>query len=272
MRKFFLLTATVGMLLMSACETPQNVTYLLDAKFDTTVAVNKAPDIVIQTNDLLRIYVGSQTPEAAIQFNQETNGIAMTPTGGTTNSRTDVPLGYRVDSKGDITFPVLGKIHVAGLSHYQLSLLIENRLKSEGHIKDPVVTVNLLNFTVSVLGEVSRPGQIVVNGNKITIFEALGQAGDISIYGMRDKVYLIREQDGKRTIGKVDLTTDSIFDSPYYYLAPNDVVYVEPNNHKKRSSGNNAALTMSWISAGVSLLSTISMMIYYFVMIKNLRS
>ena len=125
--------------------------------------------------------------------------------------------------------------------------------------------VKLMNFKVCVLGDVSRPGQLVVSGERLTIFEALSMVGDLTIYGQRQNVTIIREENGLRTIGEVDLTSQSIFDSPYYYLHQNDVVYVEPNMRRKRAA-NRDPMIMTYISSAISIVSVLSSAFYYYIL------
>ena len=132
---------------------------------------------------------------------------------------------------------------------------------------DAVVTVKLMNFTVSVLGDVARPGQIKVEGERMTIFEALSQVGDLTIFGQRNNVMVIREENGMRTIGQLDLSSKEVFNSPYYYLHQNDVVYVEPNMKKKRQAERDPML-LTYISSGLSALSVLSSVFYYWVLSK----
>jgi polysaccharide export outer membrane protein len=173
--------------------------------------------------------------------------------------------GYLVNNDGDIVFPVLGKIHVLGKTHTELAAELEQRLVGEGHILDAVVTVKLMNFRVSVLGDVQRPGQIQATGERLTIFEALSMVGDLTIYGQRHNVTVIREENGVRTIGEIDLSSKSVFDSPYYYLHQNDVVYVEPNMRKKKNAERDP-MTMTYISSAVSIVSVLSSVFYYYIL------
>lgn len=143
-------------------------------------------------------------------------------------------MGYMVGAQGQIDFPQLGIIEVGGLTREQLVERIKTQLIARGLVKDPVVSVEFLNFQVSVLGEVLRPGTFEVAGERATIFDALSRAGDMTIYGQRDRVKIIREVSGERTVAVVDLRGNQILDSPYYYLRQNDIIYVEPN--KARSS------------------------------------
>lgn len=263
--KFFLGALLVA-LMFTSCRPAEEIAYISDAQRDSAFALKGQFSGGIQANDILGIYVESQTPESTIQFNQETNKIVTLNNGGTVlNPGTSVVSGYLVNHDGDIIFPVLGKIHVLGLTHNELAKLIENQLISQGHITDPVVTVKLMNFKVCVLGDVTRPGQLVVAGERLTIFEALSMVGDLTIYGQRHNVTIIREENGVRTIGEVDLSSKSVFDSPYYYLHQNDVIYVEPNMRKKKNAERDP-MTMTYISSAVSIVSVISSVFYYYIL------
>lgn len=258
--------------LLASCRSTEEIAYVADATRDSAIAVSGQFSKGIQSNDLLSIYVESETPEATLQFNQETNKIATSSSGAVLNPGTTGGVtGYLVNADGDITFPVLGKIHVAGLTHNELASTIEQRLVSEGHIKDPVVTVKLMNFKVSVLGEVAKPGQLVVDGERLTIFEALSMVGDLTIYGQRYNVTVIREENGMRTIGNLDLSSKEVFNSPYYYLHQNDVVYVEPNMKKKKTADRDP-IVMTYISSGLSVITTLSTVFYYFILSKYYNS
>ena len=167
-------------------------------------------------------------------------------------------VGYLVNQDGNIDFPILGEIHVEGLTRMQATELIKKRLIEEELIKDPIVTVQFLNFKVSVIGEVGRPGTFDISGDRITLLEALSMAGDLTIYGRRDRVAVIREKDGKRSILYHDLRSSDIFQSPCYYLQQNDIVYVEPNNAKTGQSRINSNNSVGvWLS-GVSVLASIT--------------
>lgn len=261
--KLFFAVAVLA-ITFSACRNTEEIAYLKDAQRDSAFALKGQFSGGIQANDLLSIYVESETPEATIQFNQETNKIAVM-NGAVMNPGNSVVSGYLVNHDGDIIFPVLGKLHVVGLTHNELAAMIEQRIIQDGHITDPVVTVKLMNFKVSVLGDVARPGQLVVAGERLTIFEALSMVGDLTIYGQRHNVTIIREENGLRTISEVDLSSKSIFDSPYYYLHQNDVVYVEPNFRKKKNAERDP-MTMSYISSAVSIVSVISSVFYYYIL------
>ena len=159
-----------------------------------------------------------------------------------------------VDNEGDINFPVIGKVHAAGLSRWQLQEKIKSELKSRNMLKDAVVTVEFMNFKVSILGEVNSPGTYKIKGDKVTILEAIAMAKDLTIYGLRDEVYVIREQNNQRHTYKLDLRSKDIFESPAYYLKQNDIVYVQPNKVKAgQSTLNQNSVASLLCSVGVMI-------------------
>lgn len=172
--------------------------------------------------------------------------------------------GYTVDSKGDIDFPVLGMLHVQGMTREEMAAYIKKELQSHDLIKDPVVTVEFMNLSVDVMGEVNRPGRYNIDKDHLTILDALSQAGDLTIYGKREKVLVLRTEEGKQRVYGINLcSADHLYSSPAYYLQQNDVVYVEPNDTKARQStvnGNNVRSTSFWISLA-SLLTSIAVLI-----------
>lgn len=266
-RSLFCLMAAV-LLAFTACESAEEIAYIHNAPRDAKEALSGAFSSGIQPNDQLYIYIESEEAGAAIPFNQETNKVAVKDGAvlNATNGATKVQ-GYLVNQDGSIIFPVLGELKVQGLTHHQLADLIKKRLIDEGHLTKPVVTVKLMNFKVCILGDVAKPGQIVVDGERITIFEALSRVGDLTIYGQRQNVTIIREENGVRTIGEVDLSSKDIFQSPYYYLHQNDVVYVEPNMRKKKNAERDP-MTMTYISSAVSIISVLSTVAYQFILAK----
>lgn len=266
----YALMAVAGVVLLASCRTPIELSYIKDAPRNAPMEQNGQFTKGIQINDLLYIYVESGTPEATVRFNQETNKVAVA-NGTVMNPGSSAVTGYLVSNDGGIIFPVLGRLQVLGKTHAELATEIQQRLISEGHVLDAVVTVKLLNFKVSVLGEVLRPGQIEAQGERLTIFEAISMVGDLTIYGLRTNVTVIREENGKRSIGEIDLTSKSVFESPYYYLHQNDVVYVEPNVKRKRTADRDPMI-MTYISSGLSVLSMALSAWYYYMMVQYYQS
>lgn len=254
--------------MLTSCNTTQELAYFKDAPRDVEMEQSGQFSKGIQTNDLLYIYVESRAPEATVRFNQETNKIAVDG-GVVMNPGASAVTGYLVNNDGDIIFPVLGRIHVVGKTHAQLAAELEQRLVGEGHILDAVVTVKLMNFKVSVLGEVVKPGQIEATGERLTIFEALSMVGDLTIFGQRNNVTVVREENGSRIVGEIDLTSQDVFSSPFYYLHQNDVVYVEPNMKKKKTAERDP-MTLSYISSVVSIVSVLTSAFYYYLLAKKL--
>lgn len=248
-----------AVLLCTACTSPKEVVYLQDIQPLKQQVIDKQYEMVIHEDDLLSIMVNSKNPELALPFNMPMVTYQL-GTDGSSSGQQRV-LGYLVDTDGNIDFPILGTIHAAGMTRKQLISYIKEQLIKQDLIKDPIVTVQFLNYKVSVMGEVARPGSFTISSDRITLLEALSMAGDLTIYGKRDRVAVIREEDGKRTILYHDLRSSDIFSSPCYYLQQNDIVYVEPNKAKAGQSGinqNNSAGV--WLSA-VSILASIASLI-----------
>lgn len=188
--------------------------------------VQSATDIesVIQKNDILSINVSSPNETATLMFNNTQTVISSTATGSISQS-----IGYLVNSDGNIDFPGLGTISAMGLTKKQLTQKISSELVGKKLLIDPIVNIRYLNYRVTILGEVSRPTVISVANEKISLLEALGLAGDLTIYARRDNVLLVREESGKKVFRRINLNSDDFFSSQFYYLKTNDIVYVEPN-------------------------------------------
>ena len=244
-------------------ETYKKINYLQDVKQDTTMIMKVNKGIIIQPQDQLSIIVSSIDPKLASQFNLSVSNF-MTGTEMTTSGGTHRITGYVVDNNGDIVFPGLGLVHAAGYNRWELQDLIANELSDRGLLKDAIVSVQFLNFKVSVLGEVSSPGSYTVTGDKITIFQALSLARDLTIYGQRNNVQVIREQNGRRQIYTVDLTRSDIFSSDAYYLQQNDVVYVTPSKVRAGQGEINENYFKSgsfWISLASISMTTVNFII-----------
>ncbi len=258
-----LMTAAAVMLLASCgSKTSRNINYLQEAQKDTTVTMLPEEGILVQPKDMISIVVSSRNPELSAMFNLTNVSYQAGGETSTTGSYNRI-LGYSVDNNGNIDFPIVGKINVAGLTRWQVADKVKEELVSRNLLKDPVISVEFLNFKVSVLGEVAHPGTYTVTGDKITLLEALSLAGDLTIYGRRDRVSVIREINGKRTVFINDLRSMDLFTSPSYYLKQNDVVLVEPNKVRAGQSTineNSLKSTSFWMSVG-SFLVTIANLI-----------
>lgn len=252
------LTAGVLSLLMFAsCGQVKNIAYFQDKALDHPEEIDKHGGIVIQPKDMISIVVSSRNPELSTMFNLPVisyqAGSEIVTSGGQQRL-----LGYVVDNDGYIDFPVLGTMKVAGMTRWELSEYIKDTLLKKGYLNDAVVTVEFMNFKVSVLGEVNNPGTYTIEGDKVTVLQALSLAGDLTIFGKRENVTVIREQDGERVFYNVDLCSVDMFSSPAYNLQQNDIVYVEPSEVKARQStldDKGLRMTSIVISSGSLLVS-----------------
>lgn len=216
---------------------------------------NKTPALqqTIIASDLLSIVVSSLNPEASQIFN--TANVSSSPSMGT-NVRNSV--GYLVEQDGSIQFPLLGKIQAAGLTKTELAEFLRKTLEDKKLLIDPIVVINFLNFRVTVLGEVTHPMVVSVPNEKISLLEAVGMAGDLTPFARRDNVLLIREEKGKRLLKRINLNSGDIFNSPYYYLKSNDIVYAEPNKAKVfNTSGVREVLPLAF-----SFLTVVTLILY----------
>ena len=261
--------------MLQACAPAREMAYITDAERDSAQQIIASYANSIHKGDQLYIYVYSQTPESVIPFNQETHKVAVEMShvnmvrhngeNGMSESYkpravSQIP-GYLVDGEGMINFPQLGKIHVEGMTYDSLQTVIQQRLITGDYIYDPVVTVSPMNFRVSVIGEVRRPQELHVVGDRLTLLEALAMCGDLTDYGVRENVIVVREKNGTATPIRIDLTKKTLFDSECYYLQHNDIVYVEPNDIKKKKSNYDPNLRQD-ISSYVHLGTAIARLGY----------
>lgn len=245
--------------LLASCTSYKNVPYLQDPE-SVNQAVQNEPlyDARIMPKDLLTITVNTTDPETAAPFNL----TVATAVSNQNRSLTSQPVlqQYLVDNKGNIDFPVLGSLHIGGLTKSEAENLIREKLKT--YITEvPIVNVRMANYKISVMGEVTKPGSFVITNEKVNLFEALAMAGDMTIYGQRDNVKLIREDaQGHREIIPLNLNDASIVLSPYYYLQQNDVIYVTPNKTKAKNAGISNSTTI-WFSVVGTLVSLASLIV-----------
>ncbi len=265
MRLFRLLPLLLAAVVVTSCSTPKEITYFQDLRPGVSeLTVTDPVEIKIHPKDKLSILVNSQDQKLTNLFNlpivSQQIGQESPSTSGTNRGLS----GYTVDSEGYINFPVLGKVKVEGMTREEIAHYLTTQLKEQELIKEPVVTVEFMNLCVSVLGEVNKPGRIAISRDNLTILDALSEAGDLTIYGKREKVLVLRQEEGKQRVYGVNLcSADHIYTSPVYYLQQNDVIYVEPNNTRARQStvnGNNVRSTSFWISLA-SLLTSIAVLI-----------
>ena len=256
---------------LASCQSYKKVPYLqsyesLTDKSYKEIVINEVNqqdtlyDARIQPKDLLNITINTTDPQAAAPFNltmQTYNNIAQS--NASTTSQPALQQ-YLVDNDGNVEFPVLGNIHLGGLTKGEAEQYIKDKLKSQFR-GTPIVTVRMVNYKISVIGEVGSPGTFTISNEKVNIFEALAMAGDMTIYGIRDNVKLIREDNtGKREIVTLNLNDQDILQSPYYYLQQNDILYVTPNKTKAKTSNISSSTTI-WFSVVGSLVSLASLII-----------
>ena len=263
MRRNAFITLFVLLMTMASCGSVKDIAYFQNKAVNQPEAVDKHAGIVIQPKDMLSIVVSSRNPELVAMFNlpvvsyQAGSEIVS----GAGQQRL---MGYVVDNDGYIDFPVLGKIQVSGLTRWELSEVIKKRLLDDGLLTDAVVTVEFMNFKISVIGEVNNPGTFTIDGDKVTVLQAISLARDLTIFGERENVTVIRERDGERTMYEINLCDVDMFQSPAYYLQQNDVVYVQPSSIKARqSTTDDKALRMTsiFVSGGSLLVSLASLII-----------
>ncbi len=240
--------------IFSSCAATANLTYFADAQDFYETPVTQSYDLTIEKDDIISVKITSETPELVIPFTTGSTSPTVITSSTTPTAESQAEANtYLVDSEGQINFPILGIIKVGGLTHSQVAKVIQDKIIEGGYIKDAQVSVELENFKITVIGEVERPGVYTSESERVSIFDAVGMAGDLSIYGIRSNVSILREQGDKREIIRVDLSNKDILSSPYYYLKPNDVVYVEPNKKQKRQSNYNPYI-ISGILSGFSIL------------------
>ena len=233
------------LVVLSSCSFSKKIVYLQSDKEikATSEITNYEP--LIQPDDEVTIVVSAENPEVAVPYNIVTtgNGVASS-----------AQQGYLIDKEGNIDFPILGKIKIGGLTRIQAVNKIKSLLAND--IKDPTVNLRVTNFKVSVLGEVGSPGLKSIQSERLTLLDALSMSGDLTVYGKRNSIMIIRENEGIRTIEKVDITRRDFMTSPYYYLAHNDIIYVEPNKTKINSSaiGPNVSIIVSILSLVTTIL------------------
>lgn len=245
LRLFFIVLFTS--VLLTSCATKKEVVYFQNASnYETLIDKNKFTP-KFKVDDLVSIYISTLDNEASVPFNL----FRGASEGGIRAEQVD----YLVDEQGEIDFPVVGKVKIAGLSPEETRVMLRTRLSE--YLKDPIINIRLRNFSVTVLGEVRRPGTYPVVGEKITVLEALGLAGDLTIKGQRENIMVIRDFDGTKVYTRMDLTKKEALSSPVYYLTQNDVVYVEPNQSAITSSSLDNRATIAISIASILITSSV---------------
>jgi polysaccharide export outer membrane protein len=251
---------SIGILFLlfnTSCTSTKEIVYFNNAQDTTYTSGYRDKEVAIEPNDILSISITSLNSEASAVFNPVNNITNRTTTVNGTSTEAG---GYLVDVDGTIQLPILGSIKAEGLTRKQLKDNITGIILSKKLLIDPIVTIRFLNFEVTVIGEVAHPTVITVPSEKISLLKALGIAGDLTIYGRRDNVLLIREENGIKKTRHINLNSSSFFKSPYYFLKPNDVIYVEPNKDKVASISRSRQLVpaiLSGLSVAIIVLDRI---------------
>lgn len=250
-----ILLATI---LFSSCVSQKNVAYFQSAdplKDSVSEAITNTYTAKIQAADIISIDINSLSPEASSMLNPHLPMQATAVTQQATQYNNPPPaIGYLVDDQGQVTIPLVGKVKLSGLTTFDAADLITKKLDTL--LVQPTVNVRILNFKISVLGEVVRPAVYTIPNEKVSVPEAIAMAGDLTIYAKRDNILLIREENGKRTYTRIDINQRDFFNSPYYYLHPNDILYVEPGKGRVTSSDRTIQLAPIIIS-GLTLIATL---------------
>ncbi|WP_075965034.1 polysaccharide biosynthesis/export family protein [Parabacteroides massiliensis] len=257
--KYYLFAIFCG--LMCACSAPKDVIYFQgidDLTPEQLTKMSQTYTTKITSDDLLSINVTAWDPAAVTPFNPPV--YAYSAQGEQPLVASQSQYTYLVDPKGNINFPVLGEIHVAGLTRQDIAAKLENMISK--YVENPLVNVQLLNFKITMMGEISRPGSFTIKNDRISVLDAIGMAGDLPLTANRKNILVIRDNDGVKETYRMDITDPAIFASPGFYLKQNDIVYVEPIKNKQRArTSSDRQFTMSLLTSIISSVSIITSMV-----------
>lgn len=274
-KRLILLLLAVG-LMAASCGTPKNIVYLQDVEDQDLLRPAQPDPIRLQPMDQISVIVNTLDPQLSAMFNLpyftrrlgETQSLSGSGASNMNTSSSQIISGYTVDGNGEIDFPVIGKIHVGGLTRQETTELIKQKIIDSKQVKDPTVTVEFMNLGFSVLGEVTRPGRFRIDRDQFTLFDAISLAGDLTINGERGTILVMRHTPDGDACHRIDLTSaEQIYASPAFYIQQGDVVYVTPNEKRRREStinGNNVRSGSFWISLAslaTSMASTIAIIL-----------
>lgn len=259
----------VALVILTSCGAPKNIEYFQDVENGTALKSLESSIIKVKPNDKISIAVGSLTPELAMPLNlpyvSSRLGQGSAANMGVDSNNLNGVLAYSVDENGYVEMPQIGKVYVAGMTRSEVSEAVKRIIIEKGVLSDPTVVVEFANLAISVLGEVSKPGRYAIDRDVYTIYDAIGAAGDLTIYGKRDAVKVMRVENGEQKVYTVNLcNAESVAQSPVYCLRQGDMVYVAPNAMRARQStvnGNNVLSTSFWISLA-SLLTTVCVLVF----------
>ena len=245
----------LGALLLASCATNKRAAYIQQVQTDIPTAIEQDYQIRIKPLDRLTVTINSKDPELAAPFNAASSYNSLNGLSSYSSSSNGNLQILTVDKEGKIQLPIIGEIDCDGLTRNELAKKIENTIRENGMVHDPIVIIQFADVKFSVLGEVARPGQFSITKDRNSLFDALALAGDLTIYGQRENVALIREENGMRTVHYFDLKNPDILTSPYFYLQQDDVVYVTPNKYKAQAGeiNQNRSFYISLVSVAVSV-------------------
>ncbi len=265
MKHFHAITLFAAALLFTACSTPKNITYLQDFNAGQTAQLANYKGITLKPSDAVSIVVNTKTTELTNLLNLPLSTQIIGAPQATALAQSHGSLGYTLDSAGEIDFPLVGKIRLAGLTREEAAALVKRTLEEKNVATNAVVTVDFINLRYHVVGEVGAPGDHSITRDRLTIIEAISEAGDMNLYGRRDSVFVYRQENGQqKTYAMSMLDGRSLLSSPAYYIQQGDVIYVQPNNYRKRQSSANASEVTTasfWLSA-LSVLTTIAVLVF----------
>jgi polysaccharide export outer membrane protein len=239
--------------LVTSCVSRKKIVYLQGSQNSENSSYNYEP--LIQKDDILYINISTDEPSASVPFNLDEQAVSMDGAANSSNNFAVEKQTYLVDTMGNIDFPIIGTISVAGYSLNDVKGILKEKLSL--YLKNPVINLRIMNFKVTVLGEVTKPGEVRVQSQRITLLDALSSSGDMTIYGRRDNVLLIRDFQGIKSFNRIDLTKADFVNSPFYYLDQNDVIYVEPRKSKIDSTTFGSNLTTIISLLGFVLTTTL---------------
>lgn len=264
--KYFLLTLS-AVAFFSSCAGVKDIQYFQDSMPGSKCPLPAPKVVKVDISDQLSIVVSSRDPELAAVFNLPlitTSPIGREASGAFANTNNRISV-YTVDSSGNIDMPILGIVHVAGMTREQIAYTVKDMIISRQLLKDPVVTVEFANFYVSVLGDVAHPGRHAIDHDKVTVIDILSKASDMNVTGLRKNVKVYREENGAQVCYQLDFTNmDDVFSSPVYYMQQNDIIYIQPNSMKARQStvnGNTVLSVSFWVSTASFLVSVATLII-----------
>jgi polysaccharide export outer membrane protein len=246
---------------LSACAPQTKVLYLQDVESGSAIELPDNYMIRIKPLDQITVVVNGRNPELAVPFNSSTNYNSLTGAPATASVSSEQNLQVlTVDDRGYINIPIIGEVYCVGRTRHELAREIETKIIEAGYMTEPSVNVRFADLTISVLGEVNKPGRYTINRDQMTILEAIALAGDLTIYGLRDDIAVVREVEGKNIVTKLDIRSSEIFSSPCYYLEQNDIVIVNPNKYKAATSEINQNRSF-WISLASTAVAVATLVI-----------